>query len=161
MKQEVQRFSRFLVVGLLNSAVGFSCIVVAKALLGWSDGWANAVGYLLGLCCGFLLNRGWTFKQTESQPFEQAARYLVTFLISYIINLCVLGIGLHVLELNSYAAQLLTMPAYSVCFYLLCKTWVFQNPIRDRGAGPVALATVLVIGILCVPITQALIPPLT
>lgn len=51
---------RFLIVGLVNTAVGLSVIFACKALAGLGDALSNAVGYTVGLAVSFVLNRSWT-----------------------------------------------------------------------------------------------------
>ena len=161
MQAEVARIARFLSVGMLNTLVGFSIIFGSKWMLEWTDLWANALGYTVGLCVGFTLNRSWTFEIQDGQIVERSRRYLVTFFMAYLVNVVVLMVGLNVLEINSYLAQVLTMPFYSAVFYLLCRKWVFRTPIGTENTGKLALVTAAVIAVLCVPITQSVMPPLT
>ena len=160
MQSEVGRVARFLSVGLFNTFVTYLLIVGTKWLLGWTDLSANALGYVAGVCVGFVLNRSWTFDGTYDRTTERAMRYVATFFLAYLVNVFVLALGLNVLRINGYIAQLITMPFYSLVFYLLCRTWVFRKPIGSDNSGKLAMATGAVIALLCVPIAQTVVPPM-
>ena len=115
---------RFVVVGLLNTAIGLLAVLFAHRILQWDPYAANAFGYLVGLSCGFALNRAWTFRDTGPVSMT-AMRYLAAFLLSYGANLAVLtaliaGLGVH--HDLAQAAALLT---YSLVFFGLSRIFVF------------------------------------
>lgn len=118
--------TRFVSVGVVNTAVGLLVIYGCKWGLGLSDGIANAAGYGLGVCVSFLLNRRWTFR--DGGAFSPALlRFLFVFSIAYPINLlCVLGL-IKWLGINSYLAQALGIPPYTVTCYLANRYFVFRK----------------------------------
>lgn len=123
----LKRPFRFVVVGLLNTAVGLGVIYGCKFFLEFGNVLANVVGYACGITVSFLLNSSWTFEY-RGPKLAAAARFLVVFLISYLVNLAtVLGL-IHLGGVNSYLAQALGMPVYTVCFYLLSQTYAFRPP---------------------------------
>lgn len=119
---------RFLIVGVANTMVGLGTIFAAKALLDFGDIAANMAGYSLGLIVSFVLNRQWTF--LDSGAIGPAAlRFLLTFAVSYTINLATV-LGLIALGMNSYLAQTLGTIPYTVTFYLLSRYVVFLSRSR-------------------------------
>lgn len=123
---------RFLVVGLLNTAVGLGSIFLLKLLLGMGDVAANVCGYGLGLCVSFVLNRKWTFSH-DGAWLSAALRFLLVFAVAYAVNLLTMLFLRDTVGLNSYLCHLLSMVPYTVLFYLGSRTFAFK-------AGAVAVA---------------------
>jgi putative flippase GtrA len=128
------RIVRFAVVGLLNTAVGYSAILACLAL-GFGDIGSNAIGYALGLCVGFVLNRDWTFAgQRRSGALP---RYLAVFALAYAANLTVVLAASSVGISENAFVHLGAIGVYSVVFYLGCAWFVFAGArCGDGGAAP-------------------------
>lgn len=77
---------RFAAVGVANTCVGMATILVFKYLLGWSDVYANMVGYAVGLCVSFSINGRWTFA-FEGDRYRAFARFLIVVGVAYAANL--------------------------------------------------------------------------
>lgn len=120
---------RFGAVGLANTAFGFA-VIAAMMLAGAGDYAANAVGYGCGLCLSFTLNRRWTFGVAGPVVRREIAAFLATAAASWLLNLVVLtamrGIGFA----GSLVAQAAGMVAYSVCFFVLSRSFVFRSGRR-------------------------------
>lgn len=114
---------RFGLVGLINTAVGLS-IIFGMMYLGTHPVLANMIGYACGLCVSYVLNSRWTFQ--EQATTRSFLLFLLTFGISYLVNLGVLiglstgmGVGVHL-------AQLAAVCSYSLTFFVLSKFVVFR-----------------------------------
>ena len=68
------RILRFAVVGVLNTTLGYSIIVMGLAL-GYGDIISNISGYAGGLILGFVLNRRWTFSDATHLRRGAVLRY--------------------------------------------------------------------------------------
>jgi putative flippase GtrA len=122
----VQQFARFIVVGVANTLVALVAIFGAKWFLGLGDVAANTIGYAIGLTVSFFLNRSWTFRH-KGGIARDAVYFLGCFAVSYAVNLAtVLGL-IHYLDTNSYLAQALGMPPYTVVFFLLSRYVAFRS----------------------------------
>lgn len=118
-------FLRFLSVGVVNTLVGLSIIYAAKALLSMEDVWANACGYAVGLCVSFTLNRRWTFDHRSSIA-PAAIRFLVVAAMAYAMNLLTVMLCIHSFHMNSYLAQALGVPPYTLTSFILSRLWAFR-----------------------------------
>ena len=117
--------TRFLTVGMLNTAVGLSVIYVAKFLGGVGDIAANLSGYTVGLLLSFGLNSKWTFKY-DGILLPAFAKFVAVFASAYLLNVgCVLG-AIH-FGVNSYLAQALGIVPYTAFTYLLSRHFVFRS----------------------------------
>lgn len=115
---------RFGLVGVVNTAVGFSVIVCLMTFARWSPVAANIGGYAVGLTVSYFLNRRFTFKtrKTASVPF---VRYVGVFAICYGLNMAVLLLLIEQTATHPIIAQAVAMVAYSASFFILCRVLVF------------------------------------
>lgn len=116
---------RFAFVGVLNT---LSAVVVIYSLmaLGIAPYAANFAGYSIALLLSFTLNRRWTFRSRQQLGSRLVAKFAIAVVGAYLANLltvyaCV-GLGI-----SLYLAQLAGMPAYTICFYLGSKFFVFND----------------------------------
>lgn len=128
------QFSRFVFVGVFNTALGLAVIFAAKAMLGWGDLVANATGYGVGLLTSFVLNRNWTFRD-RGHAGPALLRFLAAFALAYAANLATV-FGLRDLAgTNPYFAQAAGVVPYTALFFLASRTFVFLD---RRSADPSA-----------------------
>lgn len=118
---------KFLVVGLLNSAVGLAVIFLAKWSGAAGDVAANALGYAVGLVVSFGLNRGWTFRHTGA-AVPAAARFAVVIALAYASNLLTVLLAIHVLHLGSYLSQALGIIPYTIFTFVGLRQYAFRRP---------------------------------
>jgi putative flippase GtrA len=124
---------RFLVVGASNTLLGLLTIFGMKAVFLANDIVANAIGYLVGLSIGFVLNRMWTFRHHGSIAVG-AVRFLAAFAIAYAINLAVVLVLIHDFAFNSFVAQTLGVPPYTLAFFFICRFYVFRPSVPASKA---------------------------
>ena len=78
-------FSRFLLVGLLNTFVGLTLMFLLKNGLSWPYWLATFTGNSLGAAVSFLMNRSFTFKSKVSVQ-KGGPRFLAVILICYFLS---------------------------------------------------------------------------
>jgi CDP-6-deoxy-D-xylo-4-hexulose-3-dehydrase len=112
--------ARFVTVGVLNTAVGYSLFIAALAVIPSSFG-ALVASYVLALSFNFWSTGGYVFGSTSPDrliPFFGAHAFILTFQ----------AIGLRALEgigMASWAAGLLLLPAAVVMSFILSRYVVF------------------------------------
>ena len=122
------QFGRFLATGVLNTAVGLSIIGICWHVLGLSEVASNAIGYGVGLCVSFWLNRHWTFRSRRSMR-SAVPRFFGVFVVAYLANLATLLVLLRVVDVRMEFATVLATVPYTIVFYLGSRWFVF--PARD------------------------------
>lgn len=136
MRDALRQALRFGAVGMVNTAVGLGTIWGAMAL-GAAPLPANAIGYGVGLCVSFLLNRAWTFRRAAAGrgggTLGEAGRFLAAFALAWSLNAGVVWALLRITAISPYLLQVAGMATYTITFFLLCRAWVFAAP-----RGPVA-----------------------
>lgn len=125
---------RFGFVGVLNTLSALA-VIYALMALGVGPYLANLGGYAVGLVISFTLNRRWTFRSTNLSGPGLVARFLIAVAVSYLVNLLTVYLCLHV-GVPPHLAQLLGMPAYTLCFYVSSKLFVFrEKPVEFARSG--------------------------
>jgi putative flippase GtrA len=116
--------TRFLLVGVINTAVGLSVIFSVQLLTDLGAVWANIIGYAVGLTVSFFLNKRWTFR-FNGGIIGPVLRFSVVFLVAYCANLsAVLGLERWTAIGPLWSQALGTVP-YSVFFYLGSRLYAF------------------------------------
>lgn len=121
---------KFAGVGVINTLLCLAVIFALKSIAGFGDVPANVAGYAVGLSCSFLLNRRWTFAHND-HPLPALLRFLLVFLVSYLLNLATVLAAIH-LGCNDYLAHITGMPLYSIVFYFGCRYFVFPRSGQGR-----------------------------
>ena len=121
----IQAF-KFVVVGVANTCVGLGVIYALKWGAGMDDVPANLLGYLVGLCVSFTLNRKWTFR-FSGEAGGAALRFAFVFLVSYGLNLVSMLALRDMLHVNSYLAHLYSTAPYTLAFFIGSKYYVFRE----------------------------------
>jgi putative flippase GtrA len=121
--------SRFGVAGAVNTAVGLAVIYLLDVGLGIDPRVANAVGYAVGMCFSFALNRSFVFRH-DGAIGVSATRYAVVVATAFLLNQCVLvltGLILGDSTRGRLLAQLSAMISYTATVFLLSRLWAFKN----------------------------------
>lgn len=128
------QMGRFLSVGMLNLVGGLLVIYACKWLFDADDVVANAIGYCAGLISSFTLNSRWTFGYRGPQ-LPAVIKFLLVALVAYGMNLLTVLLLIEQFEVNSYAAQALGIPPYTLTTYLASKFIVFRGrpPNKERN----------------------------
>jgi putative flippase GtrA len=128
LKAAAGQAARFGAAGLVSTVVGFAVIAALDPGLHVAPAAANAVGYLVGVPLGFVLNRGFVFRHGGALG-PAGLKYLAAVAIAFGLNQLVLrgagqlfGPG----AVPHLAAQLAGMAAYTLTTFLLARYWVFR-----------------------------------
>jgi putative flippase GtrA len=122
------QMARFGAVGLLNTLVGLSIIYACMFVFGAGLELANMVGYGIGLCLSFQLNKRWTF--SSARPMGEAApRFGAVIAIAWLVNLAVVSLSARS-GMNPYLAQLCGVAPYTILCFLGCRFFVFPSSFK-------------------------------
>lgn len=121
----MNQFSIFVLVGVANTALGYSVIFGCLYLAGMSPEFSNIIGYLIGLVASYFLHRNYTFR-SKRQPKTEFFNFVVVFLIAYVANLATLIILVRALEAHAGFSQIIAGAVYVATSYLLNRNYVFR-----------------------------------
>jgi putative flippase GtrA len=120
------RFGRFLLVGLLNTTLGYLIIFGGMYCLRMSPEASNVLGYSIVLLISFGLNRTFVFRSTGN-AFREMVRFVATFLVAFAANLAVLLLLVRLMHVHEAASQVLAGVVYVACFYAMSRHLVFRQ----------------------------------
>jgi len=124
MEKIVSKAGRFTGVGLLNSLIGFSVIIVLQKQI--NPVLANLAGYMAGIISGYLLHSKYTFSSKRSA--KTALMFMASVLISYLGN-CIVLIVLIQVNLNLLIAQLIAIAAYTIINFTFNNMVTFKSDL--------------------------------
>jgi len=124
--KSIIQFIKFGVVGIANTLITALIIWFLLRILNWSDYVSNLAGYVIGLINSFFWNRKWTFN-SNSNVRVTVFKFIVTFVISYLIQLGNLYLLLNFTSFDSYICQLLSIIIYTCVNFVLNKYYTFKN----------------------------------
>lgn len=126
------QFSRFLLVGVLNSLLGYLIIFGCMYVLKISPEVSNLIGYSVGLALSFVLNRTFTFRSSGKQSGE-LIRFLAVFTVAYGANLAVLYLLVRILLIHAGISQVIAGVVYVIFTYFMNKSFVFRQSRSSHG----------------------------
>lgn len=125
-------FSRFLVVGIGNTAIGYAVIFAAMYLVGLSPELSNILGYALCLMLSFVLMRNYTFRSKGNYRGE-LLRFLFVFAVAYVLNLGALAYMVRVAHMHDGVSQIVAGAVYVATSFLMNKYLVFGGVPKGYG----------------------------
>lgn len=115
---------KFVLTGILNTAVGLGSIFLLKWLLDMPDTRANLFGYCIGFTVSCFVNARWTFEYKQAL-WAVAPKYAALVVFAYLVNLATVHVAIGILEINSYLSQALGVVPYALITYFGAKHVVF------------------------------------
>ncbi|MDS1033049.1 GtrA family protein [Porphyromonadaceae sp. NP-X] len=123
------QFLKFGIVGISNTLLTAATIWLLLRVFHSSNYLANIVGYVVGLVNSFIWNRRWTF-ENHAQVGATIFKFIVTFAISYLLQLGFLSFLLQQTNIDDYVCQLLSIVVYTVVNFFMNKYYTFKTEIK-------------------------------
>lgn len=120
-------FIRFVVAGVVNTAVGYVVFWIANQTFGLHIALANTIGYAVALVVAFLANRLFVFR-VKSVRKHAVPLFLACFLVAFGINQLVLLSLVALTTWHPGIVQFFAMASYTIVFFFLNKLVVFSYP---------------------------------
>ncbi|MCD8172756.1 MAG: GtrA family protein [Alistipes sp.] len=129
-RNTVRQFMRFVLVGLLNTAIGLGVTYILMGAFSVDYRLANAAGYGVGVLNSFFWNKLWVFGSRNSGAAREFIIFIIIFVICYGLQYWLLTLSVGRLGMNRYLAQLLAMGFYTVLSFVLNRTVTFASGRR-------------------------------
>ena len=123
----MKKFIRFGLVGFSNTTITFGVFYLLSEVLGVNYMLSSLVGYALGVVNSFILNKKWTFADTDKRILQQLLKFTVVNLVSLGVNLSVLYIGVEVFHLAKTIAQIMAVGFSIVANFIGSRLFVFAE----------------------------------
>jgi len=125
-KKSIVQFIKFGIVGVVNTLLTALTIWILLKVFYCSDYVSNITGYIVGLVNSFIWNRKWTFA-SNTKVKDTVLKFIITFAISYCIQLGNLYILLNYSGIDPYICQILSIGVYTIANFTINKYYTFKN----------------------------------
>ncbi|KOF02217.1 GtrA family protein [Roseivirga seohaensis] len=103
------KFLKFSAVGLSGLAIDFCITFLAKEKLRLNKYFANSLGFVFAATSNYLLNKTWTFQDTNPYAVTQFSKYILIALIGLVINNLIIYLLVNKKEISFYWAKLVAI----------------------------------------------------
>lgn len=135
-RKEVKRFVKFAIVGAAGSITDFSVLNLLVQLMGAPLVIANTVSFTAAVIQNFLLNRRWTFPESqERQASGQLAQFVIVSVIGLGLNQLVFLTLHHFWDtywINWYGADIGFIVSYNIAKLFAIGVVLFWNFTANR-----------------------------
>ena len=131
----VSQLIRFLLVGVVNTAIQYVVFVVLYEVVGINYLLASIAGYCLGVLNSYLLNRRWTFASGNARILPEAVRFTTVNLLALGANTGLLFVLVSTQSIRPRIAQLWAITASVSVNFILNKTWTFRQRAEASRAS--------------------------
>jgi len=112
-KDPLVQFVKFIMVGVLNTALTLVVIYICKSILEINEYVSNLIGYVAGVINSFLWNKNWVFR-AKDHLLRQSADFLIGFGLCYLLQLAVIYL---IVECTPYGKMIWTIGDYTFSGY--------------------------------------------
>jgi putative flippase GtrA len=92
-RKELERFLKFMVVGIIGAVVDFGVYNLLIEGAGLPPEVAGSVSFVLAICSNFIWNRYWTYPDSRSKPLsQQFVQFFVVNVLGIVIRLPVIAL---------------------------------------------------------------------
>ena len=118
-------FLRFLIVGVINTLIGYAIIMFLFHLIGLSYSLSYFLSYMVGIIISFFLNRQFVFF-SQKNKLTEFIKFIIAFCIAYGASYLGLRFIVEYHLINTNIAFFAGMVIYSLLFYLLNRHMTFK-----------------------------------
>jgi putative flippase GtrA len=119
----LRQFGRYASVGV-TSNLALYLAYLGLTMAGIGHKLAMTFLYVTGVLVTYFANRNWSFGH-KGMVHQSFSRYLVTYLLGYLLNLSLLWFGVDHLDLPHQGVQAVAIVIVAVSLFIMNKYWVF------------------------------------
>jgi putative flippase GtrA len=123
----VIRFMKFCLVGGSNTLITLLSFYILSTILNVNYILSSMLGYCLGMMNSFILNKRWTFYDSEKRILPQFIKFVVVNSLSLGVNLLVMYTLVGKLNLDRMLSQIIATGFSIVSNYVGSRLWVFRD----------------------------------
>lgn len=127
LSSQANHFLKFGIVGFITATIYFLVMWLMESVMGMHYLLAITIAYVLSTAFHFFANRHFTFKVGNEEKFFQLIRYLVMWLINYILTMLIVIICVQQIHLSSYVGVCGSVIVTVFVGYFLSRNWVFRS----------------------------------
>lgn len=123
----------YLVVGVLTTIVSWvACFVVERFFLNAEDSiqnfLINTIGWVVGVCFAYPLNRSWVFKSHNPNLFKEFTMFASSRLSTWILDLVIMWLTVNVLSWDYWISKIcISAVLVTILNYVFSKVFIFRK----------------------------------
>ena len=117
---------KFGLVGAVTAVIYFIVMWFLMSVLNFGYIFAVSMAYIVSTLFHYLANRHFTFSAQAGQHSWQLARYMVLWILNYIITIIVISISVEHLGLSAYLGVCAAVVITVLVGYFMSRYWVFK-----------------------------------
>ena len=129
LRSIAHQLTRYGLAGILLNGLGYLLYLALASAFG-SPKLAVTVGYPIGVMFGYLMHGRFSFDYSGTHV-AGLARYAVTQIAGFSLNLTVLWVGVDILGVRHQLVQLAAILIVAIQLFLMLKFWVYDRPIES------------------------------
>ena len=122
-----KQFITFSFIGISNTLIHYSVFLLLLRILSLNYLISSGIGYCCGLTNSYFLNRKITFKVPTKKSLEEGGKFIVVNIAALLINLGMMGVLVHALEIIPEISQILAITGSLMINFLGNKLWTFRG----------------------------------
>lgn len=126
LNDDLFRFIKFGLVGVLNTAINWIIFILLNSL-GVYYIISNIISYSLSTLNSYIWNSKWVFKYNGDNIKETTFKFIILNIIGLILNTCILYILVDILGLSKIIGLIITTGIVMILNYFINKLWVFSR----------------------------------
>lgn len=129
LKRIIRQFSKFFIVGIVNTGIDFAVLNIEMQITGISSGpelvFLNVISFSIAVVNSYFMNKRWTFEDKRPEADKSAVKF------SQFIGVSLVGLGVNSLVIYGFTSLI------PVMFGLSPQLWVNVAKIFATGASMV------------------------
>lgn len=126
LSDDLFRFIKFGLVGVLNTAINWIIFILLNSL-GVYYIISNIISYSLSTLNSYIWNSKWVFKYNGDNIKETTFKFIILNIIGLILNTCILYILVDILGSSKIIGLIITTGIVTILNYFINKLWVFSR----------------------------------
>jgi len=124
----INKFFKAQLSSIVATSIDFSVTFILTSIIGCWYLFSSASGALIGGCVNFLLGRYWVFKSVNQRKLNQALKYILVWVLSFMLNTLGVYFFTDIVKMHYMMSKTIVAVLVSVCFnYYLQYNFVFSN----------------------------------
>ncbi len=122
-KQDLMKPLKFILVGIMNTIVGYGAFFILSYFFYYII--ALIIAHIIGVTNSFLWNKYWTFR-TQKNHLRELIKFNLVYLVVLMVNIAILSILVDYLKVDPRLGQLIVLPTVTIISYFGHKYWSFR-----------------------------------
>jgi putative flippase GtrA len=117
---------KFGIVGVLTAGIFFSAMYMFDSFLGLNYLVCTSLAYVLSTSFHFFANKYFTFGNRQTIVLGQVVRYLIVWVLNYLITISIVRLGVEKMKLSPYLGVCCSVAITVFIGYFLSRYWIFK-----------------------------------